>query len=273
MGKMFVTGHKGFIGKNLVKELEKFDNVVKGWGEWHEIFYIDQYFEVIDKLNEFKPDVIFHVGACANTLNRNVNYMMFYNFEATRLLMKWAHDNHTPLIYSSSASSYGVNGFYPCNLYGWSKYSAEQYVLAMGGIALRYFNVYGPGEELKGNMSSVAYQMYLKQKNNEEILLFPGNPTRDFVYVQDVVNANIQAYLNYGSLPRVPYDVGSGESRSFEDVLNLMGIEYQYHTMDKIPQGYQFHTCANKKCFLPKWTPKFTLEDGIKEYKSYLDGI
>ena len=67
----------------------------------------------------------------------------------------------------------------------------EGYVVSNNGIGLRYFNVYGPGEEDKGRMSSVAYQMFLKDKNNEEIKLFPKKPKRDFVYVKDIVKANI----------------------------------------------------------------------------------
>ena len=76
--------------------------------------------------------------------------------------------HHQPIIYSSSAANYGINNRYPSNLYGWSKYAAECYVVANGGIALRYFNVYGPGEEFKGNMASVAYQAYKTNKQNKK---------------------------------------------------------------------------------------------------------
>ena len=81
-------------------------------------------------------------------------------------------------------------------------------------MSLRYFNVYGPGEEHKGKMSSVAYQAFGKS----EFKLFPTKPTRDFVYVNDVVSANLEAVGAMGGV----YDVGTGTSRSFEDVLNLI---------------------------------------------------
>ena len=88
--------------------------------------------------------------------------------------------------------------------------------------ALRYFNVYGPGEENKGNMASVAFQAHRMGKFD----LFPGNPKRDFVYVKDVVSATI--YPIFNDILSGVYEVGSGEARTFEDVLNIMGVKYKY---------------------------------------------
>jgi ADP-L-glycero-D-manno-heptose 6-epimerase len=118
--------------------------------------------ELIQKLNDYKVEGIFHVGACSNTLETDVNYMMTRNYESTKIISDFCSENDIPLIYSSSAANYGNNQEFPSNLYGWSKYVAEQHVIQNGGVALRYFNVYGPGEEHKGKMSSVAYQMMMK---------------------------------------------------------------------------------------------------------------
>ena len=269
MEKIVITGTKGFIGKNLLNTLKDdfeileinedlFDNP-----KWYdEIYFI---------LNRFEPTTIFHVGACSDTLETDVNYMMTLNYEFTRRVSEWSKIFDCKLIYSSSAANYGVNGEYPSNLYGWSKYIAEQYVISNGGIALRYFNVYGPNEDHKGRMASVAYQMLQKQKEGQEIKLFPLKPTRDFVYVKDVVSANIYAMNNYMENSGDYYEVGSSESRPFEDVLNILKIDYTYHTEDVIPQGYQFNTRSNPSSWMFGWEPEYDLDKGLKDYLGYLN--
>jgi ADP-L-glycero-D-manno-heptose 6-epimerase len=217
-------------------------------------------------LKETFPEVIFHVGACSDTLEKDVNYMMTRNFEFTKILSEFCFVNQVKMIYSSSAANYGTNGLYPSNLYGWSKYVAEQMVIQNGGIALRYFNVYGPGEEHKGKMASVALQMINKVKNGEDVKLFPGNPKRDFVYVKDVVSANIHACENYDDLSYTYYDVGFGIARSFEDVLNILNIPFTYHQESEIPKGYQFFTECDKTKWMPGWEPKYSLEEGLEDY-------
>jgi ADP-L-glycero-D-manno-heptose 6-epimerase len=269
MRKVLITGTKGFIGKQLLNELKsKFliseinENIFDLTG-WHE--------ELYTKLMEFHPDVIFHIGACSNTLETNVNYMMTRNFESTKIISDYCSEHDIPLIYSSSAANYGTNGLYPSNLYGWSKYMGEQYVIQNGGIALRYFNVYGPGEEYKGKMSSVAYQMYVKFNNNENIKLFPLQPRRDFIYIKDVIDANLFAYNNYEDLRFSYYDVGYGETRTFEDVMTIMGIPFTYTDKEDIPKGYQFLTLSDKQKWMTDWYPKYNLEIGLTEYKEYLN--
>jgi ADP-L-glycero-D-manno-heptose 6-epimerase len=268
MSKFLVTGFKGFIGSNLYETLIS---------EGHEVYGIDE--EYIDEkwdenlyeiLNSQPFDAIFHVGACSNTLETNVNYMMLRNYETTKLISDFCKTFNIPLVYSSSAANYGTNKKYPSNLYGWSKYVAEDYVLTHGGIALRYFNVYGPGEEKKGPMSSVAYQSFIKAKNKQEIKLFPKNPQRDFVYIKDVIDANIFAYNNFNSLKGFYYEVGSGEARSFEDVMNFLNIPFSYTLENLIPNGYQFYTCSDNSIWMPKWEPKWSLQDGLNDYKKYL---
>lgn len=261
--KVILTGSIGFIGSNLKKLLLE---------EWEvleineEIFGHSDWEKKIQDLFIGKIEAVFHVGACSDTLEKNVNYMMEVNYEFTRLISDLCFLNEIPLIYSSSAANYGTNGKYPSNLYGWSKYAAENYVISKGGIALRYFNVYGPGEHNKGRMASVAYQMDQKFKSGDSINLFPGKPTRDFVYVKDVVSANVYALEDYSLLRGNYYEVGSGESRSFEDVLNVLEIPFAYLPEESIPDGYQFFTMSNNKRWMPGWSPEWNLEKGLSDY-------
>jgi ADP-L-glycero-D-manno-heptose 6-epimerase len=264
MKKALVTGSQGFIGQNLSLEIsDRF--LVHEMDQ--EIFQHENWIEVLKKtLDELKPDVVFHVGACSDTLEQDVNYMMIRNFEFTKILSEYCYIKEVPLIYSSSAANYGTNNLHPSNLYGWSKYAAEQMVILNGGIALRYFNVYGPKEEHKGKMASVAYQMMTKVKNGEDVKLFPGNPKRDFIYVKDVISANLYAYEHYDKLDYNYYDVGSGDARTFEDVMFILGIPFTYHNESDIPAGYQFFTQSDKNKWMPGWAPKYDLEKGLNDY-------
>ena len=270
--KILITGYKGFIGKNLLKKLNEPNQYQVDVIELED-FYTDESTSISrlgEILNEKSPNVIFHVGACSDTLETRVNYMMILNYESTKIICDWANQNNAKVIYSSSAASYGTNGEFPSNLYGWSKYVGEGYVISNGGIGLRYFNVYGPGEENKGRMSSVAYQVHLKNKKSEEIKLFPGNPKRDFVYVKDIILANLYALENFETLKGQWYDVGYSEARTFEDVIKCMGIEeFTYYDKDEIPKGYQFYTKSKK--LMPGWEPKYPIEIGLKEYTKVLN--
>lgn len=266
MNRVFViTGHEGFIGSNLIDTLRMLGHRAVGINSSY-LKMPNWKLQIHSFLDTVKPDGIFHVGACSDTLEQDVNYMMVRNYEATKVFTDWCVRNSKPIIYSSSAANYGVNNNYPANLYGWSKYAGEDYVVNSKGIALRYFNVYGPGEHKKGRMASIAYQMFLKYRNGEVINLFPNKPCRDFVYVKDVVDANIHAYINYDKLHSKYYEVGSGTARPFEDVLSLMNIEHGYVSESLIPEGYQYYTCSDKTKWMKGWTPKYQLEDGIEDY-------
>jgi len=251
--RVLITGTNGFIGGQLKKY---FDNPL----EMNEDVLVTK-----EWLDENKPDAVFHVGACSNTLETDVNYIMKVNFESTKILTDWCKLNNKPLVYSSSAASYGTNGEHPSNLYGWSKYVAEQYVISNGGVALRYFNVYGPGEEHKGNMASMAYQMFI----SGYVKLFPGKPKRDFIYVDDVAIANLHAFAHYNVLSGKKYDVGLGEAHTFEYIAEALDIPYTHHDSSAIPEGYQFYTCSNPRNWMPGWAPQHSIKTTLQLCKTY----
>ena len=251
--KYLITGYKGFIGSNLLKYLSD-DMVVKIEKDW-----VGDLESVVKSI-----DIIFHIGAISDTTLQDSTEMLKYNYVFSKELFDLAQKYKKKVIYSSSAACYGDGDGIPNNIYGWSKLLAEQYGMVKCDefVALRYFNVYGPGEDNKGKMSSVALQSW----NGEINKLFPKKPKRDFVYIDDIIDANIHAI---NSLKGV-YEVGSGDARTFEDVLDNMELSYSYHLEDKIPEWYQFYTKSDKSKWLPGWKSKYNLESGIKEYKDYL---
>ena len=264
--RVLLTGCHGFIGRNVndvLMETEGINSVIciekdymnyEGW-------------EISLSKSVKECDVVLHIGAISDTMLQDPNEMMKYNYEFSRQLFDLAQRWDKKVIYASSAANKGDGGSVPSNLYGWSKYITEQYGLKSVDkfYALRYFNVYGPGEENKGKMASVAFQAHRLGK----FQLFPGNPKRDFVYVKDVVSATIHPIFN--NILSGVYEVGSGEERTFEDVMDLMGVKYEYRNEIDVPKGYQYHTKANKKSFMTGWKPIYNLEKGLTEYKEYLE--
>ena len=269
MTRLILTGHAGFIGRAILKRCQE---------EGFDIFLVEADIfdsemwdlELSQSLDRFHPDVVIHVGASSSTLEERVNFTFERNFMCTSIISNWCLKNGSKLVYSSSAASYGQNGRFPSNLYGWSKFSAERVVMANKQVALRYFNVYGPGEEDKGKMSSVLLQAFIDYRNGRKPMLFPGNPRRDFVYIEDVVSANLYALENYEYSKGSYFDVGSGEARSFEEFLTLAKIDFEYLEANRIPNGYQFFTVADKKKFLLNWKPTYQIEDGVAAYMDYL---
>jgi ADP-L-glycero-D-manno-heptose 6-epimerase len=259
--KIVLTGYKGFIGGALLKALNKKGN--------NYVYTLDQNKEQWDNENELEQivsqcDIIFHVGAISDTTLQDCNEMLYWNYTLSKRLFDLARKHNKKVVYSSSAATYGLGDGLPTNIYGWSKKLAEEYGLKACEkfVALRYFNVYGPGEEHKGKMASVAYQAYKKGS----FTLFPKNPKRDFVYIKDVVNANLAA----AKLDRGVFDVGYGKAVPFEKLVEGMGINYDYTTEDKIPSWYQYHTCANINMRIPGWEPYYPVVDGTFDYLKYL---
>lgn len=263
-----VTGDEGFIGSALKRELIKKGYEVKGLEKWifDRVRWQDR---VIEYLVDMQPTAVFHVGACSDTLETNPSIMMKLNTEATMVMADWCQFKGIPFIFSSSASVYG-NGKEPENLYAWSKYIAEQYVIKCGGVALRYFNVYGFGEMHKGRMASMIFQIYQKAKWGEEVKLFPKQPKRDFVYINDVISANIFALKFYEMVRGMHYDVGTCEARTFEDICDAMCIPYVYTDESEMPKGYQMFTQADERRRMIGWSAEYNLESGIEDYLSKL---
>ena len=268
MRKICVTGNEGFIGSAVSKELEKRGYEVIGLEKW-----IYQRPRWQDRLHEYlvdkQPDAVFHIGACSDTQNTNVSEMMVLNAESTFRIADWCQFKKRPLIYSSSASVYGNNNS-PETLYAWSKYLGEQFVIKCNGLALRYYNVYGMDESHKGNMASVIYQSFLKNRRGEKITLFPLMPMRDFVYINDVVSANLYALENYDSLRGGWYDVGTSNASTFEDLMAIMDLKYIYLPENNIPNFYQNFTQADERKFMKGWKPEYDLNRGVTEYLDLL---
>ena len=254
--KIILTGAKGFIGSNVLKAL-------KSRGDYVYQIHQDknQWENDLELENQVKNcDGIFHIGAISDTTLQDCNEMLYWNYTLSKKLFDLARKYDKKVVYSSSAATYGLGNGIPTNIYGWSKQLAEEYGLKANEkfVALRYFNVYGPGEQHKGKMASVAYQAYKKGS----FTLFPKNPKRDFIYIDDVVTANLAAF----KLDRGVFDVGYGEAMPFEDLVSGMGIEFNYTTEDKIPGWYQFYTCADKNIRIPGWEPKYNVKQGTKNY-------
>jgi ADP-L-glycero-D-manno-heptose 6-epimerase len=271
---ILVTGYKGFIGSRMIDRLNKLSHECLGLD-------LDEFYQNKNGKNKLwkndlqlflklqKPDIVFHIGACSDTQNFDVNYMMELNVEATMIIADYCQKSGAKLIYSSSASCYGTDGLRPNTLYGWSKYLGEKYSIRTGGIALRYYNVYGYTESHKGKMSSMIYQCLSNAEKSIPIKLFPKYPKRDFIFVEDVINANLKAFNQFDMCKGNVFDVGTGNARAFEDVANIIGNKYSYTSELEIPNNYQFFTQADENNFLPNWKAEYSIEDGIRECKQY----
>lgn len=296
---ILVTGGNGFIGSNLVKYLIKnnknikidifdkdFNKEVFSGLELQSINFIPGKLEYI-KSGEFckKYHHIFHQGAITDTTVMDEDFMLKVNTESLHQLVELAIKNNATLVYASSAATYGNSeapnivgkGETPTNVYGESKLKMDKVAYEymkkypeLKIIGLRYFNVYGPGESRKGKMSSMILQLYhqIKDKKNPRIFKY-GEQKRDFVYVKDVVQANIKAAI-YGESG--VYNVGFGEARTFNDIVEILKkilkSEKETEYFDNPYSFYQNLTQAdisNTKLKL-KYNPEFTLEKGIRDY-------
>lgn len=246
-----VTGAAGFIGSKLVEGLnrrgitdviavdnlahaDKFRNLANA-----EIAdYLDQA-DFIANLERFEGAVeaVFHQGACSDTMETDGRYMLDNNYTYSRRLLDWCQDEEVPFIYASSASVYGAGPDFreerryekPLNVYGYSKFLFDQYVRRMletknAQVAgLRYFNVYGPNEQHKGRMASVAYHAYQQLLGGGKVKLFVGSgdyadgeQRRDFVYVEDTVDVNLWL-LERRDVSGV-FNCGTGRAQTFNEL-------------------------------------------------------
>ena len=311
---IIVTGSSGFIGSNLIRELNKKgykdiiavddqsrtdlkENIVHC--DIKEFIDIDDFLvmvqkEEIDKLN---IRAIFHQGACSDTMEWDSEYLFKNNLLYSKELLNLAIRSKVPLIYASSASVYGSGEIFaeslenenPINLYAYSKFKFDQIVrreLKRGNtqiVGLRYFNVYGPQEQHKGKMASVAYHLHSQLKESDKIKLFKGSDgyddgeqRRDFIYVEDVIKVNIWFFENREISGL--FNVGTGRSQTFNDVAksvidwNKKGkIEY-IPFPENLRGAYQSFTEADiKKLRDVGYQEEFlTVQEGVKRY---LDSI
>jgi len=250
---IIVTGGAGFIGSNLVRGLNSrgLDNilVVDDLSDGNKVrniesCTIEDYMDKDEFLSRIKqglefggPSAIYHQGACSDTMESDGRYMMQTNYEYSKALFHYCADHDIPFIYASSASVYGGGETFKedpefeqaLNAYAYSKLLFDRYVRknrsASDGqvVGLRYFNVYGQGEEHKGRMASVAYHFFNQYHEHGCVKLFAasggyadGEQLRDFVWVDDVVDVNLH-FLEHPEDGGI-FNVGSGRAQSFNDV-------------------------------------------------------
>lgn len=244
---ILITGHKGFIGKNLVKRFIDSKMCLSDK---------DTCFEDFDELPWTQIDEIWHMGAISDTTETDIDKIYHYNIEYSIKLFEYAIHFQIPIKYASSASVYGntKGDINPLNYYSLSKATVDLWVsdnlhkfVKIQGY--RFFNVYGNGEEHKGNQSSPIHTFTNQAKETGVIKLFENSYhyVRDFVWVEDVIDC-----MMYNTTSGI-YDVGTSWSRSFEDIGTLIAKKYnariEYIPFPKHLKGkYQEYTGA-KRCF------------------------
>jgi ADP-L-glycero-D-manno-heptose 6-epimerase len=253
-----VTGGAGFIGSNLARKLiertgddvvvdddisdgHKFVNIA----DLHIADYldVDEFAERLSVDKGFRDGVasVFHEGACSTTTEWDGKYMMSNNFSYSKQVLHHCLEHEIPFIYASSGAVYGGASNFseapenelPLNVYGYSKLLFDQYVRRLEltkmqqVVGLRYFNVYGPREQHKGSMASVAFHFNRQVQEDGELRLFEGSggygdgeQERDFVFVDDVCAVNLWFLENPG-ISGV-FNCGTGNAQSFNDVANAV---------------------------------------------------
>ncbi|MEZ4600932.1 MAG: ADP-glyceromanno-heptose 6-epimerase [Syntrophotaleaceae bacterium] len=252
---IIVTGGAGFIGSNIVQALNRrgredimvVDDLTDGTkfvniADARLADYLDrhEFLQRIEAGDNFGGvEAVIHQGACSTTTEWDGRYMMENNFTYSKVLLHYCLSRRIPFIYASSAAVYGGGTVFreepqferPLNVYGYSKALFDQYVRrCMPGTrsqvaGFRYFNVYGPREQHKGSMASVAFHLKNQLEADGVIKLFEGcdgygdgEQRRDFVFVEDVVNVNLW-FLDHPERSGI-FNVGTGRSQSFNDVAN-----------------------------------------------------
>ncbi len=312
---IIVTGGAGFIGSNLVKALnasghndivvvddmtdgKKYQNIVDCVIE--DYLDKDEFRRFIDSGCQVLQDaeIVFHQGACSETTVRDGRFMLENNYSYSKLLFELCQQNNIPFIYASSAAVYGTARDFaeqrqceaPINIYGYSKYLFDEYVRRRlkqqrcQTVGLRYFNVYGPNEQHKGQMASVAYHLNRQLLETGKICLFEGSDgytageqRRDFIHVDDVVAANIW-FMQHPDTSGI-FNIGTGNSRSFNELARAVIAWHGRGTIEYIPfpdglrQCYQSFTEADIAALRDAGYAHefYTLEQGINRYLDYLN--
>lgn len=305
---IIVTGGAGFIGSNIVKGLNALgrtdilvvDDLTDGTKfanladlDIADYMDKDEFISLILSDEKLDIEVIFHQGACSSTTEWNGKFMMENNYNYSKDLLHYCLDNRIPFLYASSAATYGgCNDNFiedrqfekPLNVYGYSKFLFDQYVrtilpkIKSQVCGFRYFNVYGPREQHKGSMASVAFHLDSQLNKGERPKLFEGseNFKRDFIYVDDVVAVNIWFWQNHKS---GIYNCGTGHAESFQAVADAVLAYHQGETIEYIPfpehlKGrYQTFTQADLTNLRAVGCPiEFkTVAQGTAEYMKWLN--
>lgn len=314
---ILVTGAAGFIGSVIVKQLndkghtdlllcDHFESGDK-WKNLRGLKY-DSFVQVEDLFNHpiWKKQgalkAIYHMGACSDTTELDMDFLYENNTQYTNTLVILAAQKNIPIVYASSAATYGageqgysddhkgISKLMPLNKYGYSKQLSDEWILNQKKkpkvwFGVKFFNVFGPNEYHKGKMSSVVFQSFNQIKSVGEVKLFKshrpdykdGEQLRDFVYVKDVVRAMIELIETGKKKPSISgiYNLGTGEARSFHDLVKAtyaaMDVKPKIQFIDmpvELRNQYQYYTQADMSK-LKKALPKFKfskLEDAVSDY-------
>lgn len=254
--KVIVTGAAGMIGSNLVHGLNALgvddviavDDLTDG-PKYRNLLgaKLSDYFDRGEFYGRFargelgKVEAVFHEGACSDTMEHDGRLMLETNYRCSKMLLDACQAQGTRLLYASSAAVYGDSTTFreepryerPLNVYGYSKLLFDQVVRRMlpaaasQVVGFRYFNVYGPREQHKGRMASVAFHHFNQLRDNRSVRLFgeyggygPGEQARDFVFVEDVVAVNLW-FLQHPDRSGI-VNVGSGRAQPFNDVAHAV---------------------------------------------------
>lgn len=315
---IIVTGALGFIGNNLVRELNRRGHsnllLVDHLGtsiKWKNLDGIDfeEYLDRSDFLELIRSQklpaasTVFHLGACSSTTESDYSYLMENNYRYTKTLCTWCLEHGARFITASSAATYG-NGnlgycdddgvtpkLSPLNMYGMSKHLFDKWALKNDLyreiVGLKFFNVYGPYEDHKGDMRSVIWKAFCQIKEQGKVSLFKsyraeypdGGQKRDFVFVDDVVK--VMLYFAEHPESNGLFNCGTGEARTWNDlarsVFKALDLEPNIEYIE-MPEGlkpkYQYFTEADlRKLRSVGYDRPFTsLEDGAAAYVKWLEG-
>jgi ADP-L-glycero-D-manno-heptose 6-epimerase len=311
---IIVTGAAGFIGRNTVAELnargeneiilvdelgkdEKWNNLVGL--RYEDIVSPEEFLGLIEDGAFADARSLIHLGACSATTEKDADYLLRNNYQYTRVLCNWAQANEVRFVYASSAATYGdgADGYddsddvtpvlKPLNMYGYSKHMFDLWALKQGFfeniVGLKYFNVFGPYEDHKGDMRSVVSKSYDQIRETGVVKLFKsykpeykdGEQMRDFIFVKDAVNMTLHFALQDAAAPGGLLNCGSGKARTWVDlvtaVFKAMGLPPKIEFIE-MPEGlkgkYQYFTEATEtKLRKAGYEKPFTsLEDAVREY-------
>lgn len=309
---VIVTGGAGFIGSCIVRTLNDrgitdiiiVDNIAstEKWLNLRNKKYTEYvprsgFLERLLKDDFGEISGIIHMGACSSTTETDFDYLWKNNVEFTKSIWKYCANKHIPMIYASSAATYGdgacgfddrcdINILRPLNGYGYSKQVFDQWSLKQCEkpsqyVGLKFFNVYGPNEYCKGSMASMVYHGYKQLKANGIIKLFKsenpkyadGGQLRDFVYVKDI--CDVIAYFMEHSEYSGIYNVGTGRAQSFCELVSsvfiALGMEPQIEYIDMpehLKAKYQYYTKAEiSKLRGIGYDKEFmTVSEGVRDY-------